>query len=277
MDDQVYEPVETAPVPLFGGVVLAARSTDGLLWLAVQDLAIALEVDARSQRRRIQANPLLNRHTRWFRAGTSGGPQTQLFLKLEGVGLWVMTINVSKTGEHIRDRLIWLQQHLEQAVRRAFAEATGLPERSSDIEDIDELGRIDDVLRGIVAQQRDVLAGQEQLRTDVADLAARLRALEGRRPVEASTLSKAQRGQIYNLVLTWADQLQRRNEGMSPGAARATCWAAFKRKFNLAEYHHLPATRYNEAVAFIREAYTRLGGDDLPAQIGMDLGGDDAE
>ena len=41
MDDQVYDPVETAPVPLFGGVVLAARSTDGLLWLAVQDLAIA--------------------------------------------------------------------------------------------------------------------------------------------------------------------------------------------------------------------------------------------
>ena len=82
MDDQVYDPVETAPVPLFGGVVLAARSTDGLLWLAVQDLAIALEIDARSQRRRIQANPLLNRHTRWFRAGTSGGPQAQLFLRL---------------------------------------------------------------------------------------------------------------------------------------------------------------------------------------------------
>jgi hypothetical protein len=41
--------------------------------------------------------------------------------------------------------------------------------------------------------------------------------------------------------------------------------------------HHLPATRYNEAVAFIRDAYARLGGDDLPAQIGMDLGGDDAE
>lgn len=66
--------------------------------------------------------------------------------------------------------------------------------------------------------------------------------------------------------------LQQRNEGMTIGAARATCWAAFKRTFKLAEYHHLPAARYNEAIEFIRKACRELGGGDLPAQASLDLG-----
>jgi hypothetical protein len=53
-----------------------------------------------------------------------------------------MTINARWPPAAVRERLLWLQQHLEQAVRRAFAQATGLPERSSDIEDIAEIGRI---------------------------------------------------------------------------------------------------------------------------------------
>src|SRR5262249_53233153 len=143
MDNQPQEPVEQVPITLFDTVVLAVRSNDGYLWLSVSDLAVAVNVDPSTQRRRVQTNAILNQHTREFRAPTAGGIQNQLFLKLEGVGLWVMTINARRVGDRVRDRLVWLQQHLEDAVRKAFAEATGLPERSSDIEDIDELGQID--------------------------------------------------------------------------------------------------------------------------------------
>jgi hypothetical protein len=277
MDEQIYEPVEEAPVPLFNGVVLGVRSTDGTLWLAVRDLAVTVDAVPRSQIRRVQTNPLLQRYVRWFRATTAGGSQNQLFLQLEGVGLWLMTISVSRAPAEVRQRLIWLQQHLEQAVRRAFAEATGLPERSSDIEDIDEIGRIDHILQGMVQQQRDFTHDQDALRADVAALTERVLLLEGQRRADVPTITKAQRGQIFHMVVAWAELLQSRNEGMTIGGGRAACWAALKKKFHVAEYSHIPSTRYNEAVTFIREAYAKLGGGDLPIQVGMDLGGDDAE
>jgi hypothetical protein len=277
MDEQIYEPVEEAPVPLFNGVVLGVRSTDGTLWLAVRDLAVTVDAVPRSQIRRVQTNPLLQRYVRWFRATTAGGSQNQLFLQLEGVGLWLMTISVSRAPAEVRERLVWLQQHLEQAVRRAFAEATGLPERSSDIEDIDEIGRIDHILQGMVQQQRDFTHDQDALRADVAALTERVLLLEGQRRADVPTITKAQRGQIFHMVVAWAELLQSRNEGMTIGGARAACWAALKKQFQVAEYSHIPSTRYNEAVTFIREAYAKLGGGDLPIQVGMDLGGDDAE
>jgi hypothetical protein len=277
MDEQIYEPVEESPIPLFNGVVLGVRSTDGTLWLAVRDLALTVDTVPRSQIRRVQSNPLLRRYVRWFRAITAGGSQTQLFLQLEGVGLWLMTINVSRAPAEVRDRLIWLQQHLEQAVRRAFAEATGLSERSSDIEDIDEVGRIDQILQGMVEQHRDFRNDQDALRAEVAALMERVRALEGQRRKDAPPLTKAQRGQIYHMVVAWSELLQARNEGMTIGGARAACWAALKKKFQVAEYSHISSARYTEAVAFIREAYAKLGGGDLAVQAGMDFGDDDAE
>jgi hypothetical protein len=273
MDEHVHAPAEQTPITIFDTVALAVRSADGLIWLAVNDLAVAVNVVPHAQRRRVRANALLKRYVREFRVQTAGGQQAQLFLQLEGVGLWVMTINTATVSDAIRDRLIWLQQHLEQAVRRAFAEATGLPERSTDVEDLDDLGRVDAILQGLVQQQGLIRGSQEQLAQTVAELAERVRALEAQQTVEAPLISKAQRGQLYDLVLQWASQLQARNEHMTIGAARATCWATLKRKFKLAEYHHLPAARYDEAVAFIRAAYRDLGGGELPAQTSLDLGG----
>lgn len=272
MDAQPDVAVEEVPISLFDTVVLAVRSTDGSLWLSVSDLAGAVNVDPRSQRRRLQANPLLSRRVRSFRVTTSGGAQAQLFLQLEGVGLWVMTLNTAMVSDAIRDRLIWLQDHLEQAVRRAFAAATGLPERSSDVEDIDDLGHVDAILQGLARQQSALSQAQESIARTVAELSTRVRALEAARQGGEAVISREQRGQIYTLVLQWATQLQARNEGMSIGSARATCWAALKRHFRLAEYHHLPAAQYGAAVAFIRAAYQGLGGGDLPAQASLDLG-----
>lgn len=273
MNEQVHDPAEQSPIPIFDTVALAVRSGDGLIWLAVNDLAVAVNVVPHAQRRRVRANVLLRRYVREFRVQTAGGAQPQLFLQLEGVGLWVMTINTATVSDAIRDRLVWLQQHLEQAVRRAFAEAAGLPERSSDVEDLDDLSRVDAILQGLVQQQGALRGSQDKLAQTVAELAERVRTLEAQQTSEAPLISKAQRGQLYDLVLQWASQLQARNEQMTIGAARATCWATFKRRFKLAEYHHLPASRYDEAIAFIRAAYRDLGGGDLPSQASLDLGG----
>ena len=44
--------------------------------------------------------------------------------------------------------------------------------------------------------------------------------LEGQRRKDVPTISKAQRGQIFHMVVAWAELLQSRNEGMTIGGAR---------------------------------------------------------
>jgi len=161
--------------------------------------------------------------------------------------------------------------------RRAFGSSARL-KAAEEPNRIDyEVGRIDHILQGMVDQQRDVRHDQDALRADVAALTERVQALEGQRRKDTPPITKAQRGQIYHLVVVWSELLQARNAGMTIGGARAACWAALKKKFQVAEYSHIPSARYHEAVTFIREAYAKLGGDDLPVQAGMDLGDDDAE
>jgi hypothetical protein len=51
---------EQLPIPLFDGVVLAARTGDGQIHLSLRDLCATIGLDVASQRRRIRANESLH-------------------------------------------------------------------------------------------------------------------------------------------------------------------------------------------------------------------------
>ena len=52
--------VEQLPITLFDSVVLAARTSDGTIWLVLRDLCAALGLALEGQRRRIRTNDLLH-------------------------------------------------------------------------------------------------------------------------------------------------------------------------------------------------------------------------
>lgn len=77
-------PHEQLPIPLFDGVVLAARAGDGLIFLDLRDLCATLGLDASAQRRRIMAGDEL--HLAQFRVTLDGQQlRTRDFLLLEDV------------------------------------------------------------------------------------------------------------------------------------------------------------------------------------------------
>jgi hypothetical protein len=89
---------------------------------------------------------------------------------------------------------------------------------------------------------------------------------------QEGTITKAQRGYIYQLVMRWSEaEADRRKIGI--GAARAACWGTIKAKFKLARYEDLPTAKYADCVAFIKQAYTSITGADLdlPEQQTLDL------
>jgi len=108
------------------------------------------------------------------------------------------------------------------------------------------------------------------MRTELLELATRVRALEQK---ASGTITKEQRGYIYQLVIRWADARVRRDPRLSLGAARAASWGILKRKYNLSKYEDLPIGKYAECVAYIKQAcYESTGVElDLPEQTELGL------
>lgn len=279
--EDVLPPAEHLPVTFFGSPVLAARRSDGRIYLNIRDLCGAAMIDPSSQMRRIRTHPKLQPGLARFRVPTAGGPQIQDFLALERVATWLLMINIARVSEEVRARLSYLQDYLVSEVHAAFMRLAGLPDSPGEIEDLAELQRLDRVLTALSERQQRIEDSQARARhawreinEQLQAIVARVDALEGS---EQAAISRAQRGYIYQLVQAWAEARQRHDPQLSPRAAHATCWGVLKTQFRVARYEDLPASRYPTAVAFIRHAYRQLTGEDLdlPEQTPLDLGTDE--
>jgi len=288
-DATIQTPAEQTPVTLFGLPCLAARGTDGSIYLAIRDLCLALGIQLSPQLRRIQNHRQLRQGLARFRVQTEGGWQNQDFLHLQVTAAWLLMVNTSsRTRPEVRTRLDYLQAHLINEVYAAFARLTGLPESSSRaIEDLDDLARIESTLAAIdtLAERQEQLEQSQgkledsqdrargvwrDMRTELLELATRVRALEQK---ASGTITKEQRGYIYQLVIRWADARVRRDPRLSVGAARAASWGILKGKYNLSKYEDLPIGKYAECVAYIKQAcYESTGVElDLPEQTELGL------
>jgi hypothetical protein len=284
-------PVEQAVVTFFDLPCLAVRATNGSIYLAMRDLCDAIGVQLSAQLRRIRAHTQLSKGLLTFRVATAGGFQDQEFLHLQVTATWLLMINSARTSPDTRQRLDYLQEYLVQEVYAAFARLTGLPEHSTrDIEDLDELRNIDIHIAALAEQQahlqerQDALESRQasletsqekarttwrELRTDLRELLTRMQVIEAK---QDGTITKAQRGYIYQLVLRWSEaEAERRH--IAVGSARAACWGTLKAKFKLSRYEDLPLAKYAECVSFIKQAYTSITGTDLelPEQQTLDL------
>src|SRR5690349_12498030 len=100
--EAVHEPVEALPVTVLEAAVLAARAADGSIYLSIRDVCQALAISLTSQRRRLQAHPVLREGLARFRVPTPGGRQVQDFLLLEHVPTWLVMINTARSGDVVR-------------------------------------------------------------------------------------------------------------------------------------------------------------------------------
>jgi hypothetical protein len=278
-------------VTFFNLPCLAVRAANGSIYLAMRDLCDAIGVQLSAQLRRIRSHTQLRKGLRPFRVTTAGGFQDQEFMHLQVTATWLLMINSARTSSATQQRLDYLQEYLVQEVYAAFARLTGLPEHSTrDIEDLDDLRTIDTHIAALAEQQARFQERQEtlearqasletsqdkardawrELRTDIRELLTRVQAIEAK---QEGSITKAQRGYIYQLVMRWSEaEAERRKIGI--GAARAACWGTIKAKFKLARYEDLPTAKYADCVAFIKQAYTRITGADLdlPEQHTLEL------
>lgn len=260
--DRALTPHEQLPVTYFGGVVLAVRHPDGTIYLSIRDLCHVIGLNRSSQMRRLRSHADLSQGLSRFLVQSAGGPQAQEFLALEKVPAWLLGVT-ARASDAVRDRLSYLQTYLVREVYAAFARLAGLPEQESrQIEDLEELRRLDNSLDALVARQAQIEASQERAREAWRDLATQIRAITDRLTTleqqAEGTLTRGQRGHLYQLVQAWGSAKAEREARLSKAAAFQTVWAALKARFRVARYEDIPAARYREAVQFVQDAYRAL-------------------
>jgi len=98
---------EQLPITLFDSVVLAARSTDGTIWLVLRDLCASLGLALEAQRRRIRANDLL--HLAQLRLREGNQLRTLDVLQLDDVPVWLIGVQTQRVSEGIRERVEYVR------------------------------------------------------------------------------------------------------------------------------------------------------------------------
>lgn len=272
------QPREQLPFTYFGSVVLAARHPDGTIYLSIRDLCDVLGVSRPSQMRRLRQHADMSQGLALFLVHTPGGQQAQEFLALEKVPAWLLGISARARSEEVRSKLAYLQAYLVREVYAAYARIAGLPEQSSrQIEDLEDVRRLDTSVTALAERQARIEASQEKAReawrslsSQVREIVDRLAALEQQ---QEGAISRAQRGHLYQLVQAWGSAKAEQEPRLSRSGAFQAVWTAFKVRFGLARYEDLPAARYREAMQFVKDSYRVLTGRELelPEQSELDL------
>jgi len=269
-DTPPVRPQEQLPVPLFDSVLLAVRAEDGQIFIDLIDLCESLSLNVAPQRRRIIAHERIR--LRSFRVLVGRQMRARDFLLLDDLSIWLLTLQSRTVSPAAQARLFYIQTYLDDAVRREFARAVGLPETSREVEDLADLDQINQVLNRLASldqRQEAIEVSQDRARIAFRDLAQTVRTLlervEAVERIVKNKLSPQQRGTIYHMVQELGTERAARTPGTSRSTAINRAWSEFNAAFGLATYTDLPASRYDEAVASIKRQYRELTGNDLPA------------
>ena len=277
--DEAQIPREQLPIALFEGVVLAVRAADGHIYLVVRDLCTTLDLIVSSQLRAIRADERL--HLVSFRLRIDRQVRTLECLLLDDIPLWLIKVRPLRGNTQAAERLQYVQNYLIASVRSAFAALTGLLDApSNQIEDLQELDAVEpslQVLRELVERQTHIEESQDRAREAWRDIAAQIRELRGVLPLVEDLrtrlqeverqlqqrMSPEQRNTIYRLVQTYGEARATRSGQSRPGVEIRKSWAEFNARFGIATYTDLPASRFDEAVQFVKAQYRALTGSDI--------------
>lgn len=265
------QPVEMLAVTFFETPCLAVRSSDGSIYLSIRDVCGAIGLRLNGQLRRLRAHPELSTGLARFRVPTAGGMQHMEFLILEFVPAWVATVSRANATAIVQERLRFFTLFAVREVYAAVAREAGLPAESSrQIEDLRDLTAFDASIQRLAERQQAIEASQDKARQAWRELDRRVRALEETQA--DGKLSVRQRGTIYHLVQTWAQERATR-EGSSTAATFRACWSAIRTRYKVARYEDISARYYEDCVAYIQRQYQKLTGTDLqlPEQGELEL------
>ena len=257
--EKALVPVEERTVTFYDDEIPVAIIEGGDVYVPLRLLCTFLGVNYRSQRRRVDRDPVLSRYVVDVTISTTGGPQAAPCILLDYLNGWLFGISAASVKEDIRERVILYQEKCYKVLRDAFQETQPTGTMSA-LMQVREMGRA--IMQMAEEQMEfDRRLIMTETRVDkaasiVGDLTKRVTSIE-QKLVPGEAVTEDQASQISQAVKAVAIALGKQTKRNEFGAV----YGELYRKFGVTSYKLLPVNRFEEAMHFLTEWHQDLVGD----------------
>ena len=260
MDEKLLAVVEQREVTFYEDELIAVRSEDGQVYVAIRQMCSALGLDQRSQRRRIQNHTVLSDGYAGGvimtppGPGGGGGRQQAALLRVDLVPLWLSTIETTRVKEQNRPKMERFQREAAKALWEAFQQGR----LTADL-DFDALLAADSPEAQAYRMAQAVLQlarNQLLMRAQLTDHENRLETIEAQLGDTGRNVTPDQASQLSQAVKAVALAQGKKTGRNEFGAV----YGELYRKFGITSYKMLPARRFEEAMKFLTAWHESLSG-----------------
>jgi len=255
----MIETVEQKTVLFYEDELVAVRGDDGQVYVSLAHMCEVMGIDRRSQVRRIRQHVVLGEGYNLGDVDTAGGRQQMGLLRVDLVPMWLATLDTSRVGDGIEEKLVRYQKEAAKVLWEAFQEG-----RLTAAPTLDELLKSDSpaaqayrMAMAIADLARTQLLFESQVESRLEDYEQRLEQLEARIDEPRRTVSSSQASQLSQAVKAVAMQLSKKTGRNEYGGV----YGELYRRFEITSYKLLPASRFEEAMDFLNKWYGSLTGE----------------
>lgn len=261
--------IDQFPFEFYGEHFAVALANDRKLYVPIQALCQAMELQTHGQVRRIReheamANALINLNVMWSYGEEDVREREMLCLRLDRLPFWMGTIQTSRIpDEHKRARIIQFQRDFADVAWAAFRsevmpddmaaemDANLPPAQQEYLRLMDEASKLRQQI-----QTHDHSLGQHNVQ--IENLDERVVALEAK--LHGTDFLNTQQMKAYiDMVAIVARVLKRKQKGNE-----ATVHAEIKRQFQTPSYQLIPEAEFEAVKRHLRDWFVRLSGPGAP-------------
>ena len=260
------EVTEQRTTLLYGDEVIAVRAADGNVYVSLRQICESLEIDRKSQTRRIQNHKVLEQGykggvimTPPSPDGRGGGKQTVGLLRVDLIPLWLTGINTTKVKEELREKLELMQSNAARILWEAFQ--SGELTLEDDFQSLMNAASDDAVQAYLMVQAMYKLAKQQiVLEAKLTEHGRRLEELEGAIASDTAVVTSDEAMQISQAVKAVAIAEGKRTGGNEFGAT----YGELYRSFGVSSYKQLPRTKFKKVMTWLNEWFVSVSDEDWP-------------
>jgi hypothetical protein len=263
-ESKALVPVEQKEVEFYEDTIVAVRLGDGAVQVPIRPICDNLGLTLAGQRERINRDPVLSDVVTSVSVTLTQQAREMLCLPLKFVPGWLFGINANRVKPELRDRIIRYQRECFDVLAEAFVEGRLTAEST-----FDELLAADSpaaqaykMASAIMHMARQQILLEGQIKSHKTQLVAhenRLEQIEELLGDAGRHISSEQASRISQAVKLIALKLGKRSGRNEYGGV----YGELYRKFGITGYKELPAEKYEEAAAFLKEWHQSLT-DDSP-------------
>ena len=253
-------PVEQKQVEFYGDELLAVRGNDAQIYVAIGQMCDSLGLDRASQVRRIRNDEVLADGYQGSVKLTypDGGSQASGVLRVDLIPLWMTGIRLKAVREDRRPQLKRFKKEAAKVLWRAFQ--AGRLTTTTSFEELLELDspavRAYKTALAIV----DLAHNQVLLEGQLGNHEKRLELIETALGAPDRHITPAQASRISQAVKAVAMKLSKTSGHNEYGGV----YGELYRRYDIASYRELPASKHEDAMAWLSDWYQELTNSDVP-------------